>query len=54
MKNRIAIVALISVVFISCGRRGWSCKKRYCTIEKTKTLIENDLYKQNCAVVVGP
>ena len=36
MKKSIVLVAVFSVMFASCGRSGWSCKKRYCEVKKDK------------------
>ena len=36
MKKSIVLVAVVSVMFASCGRSGWSCKKRYCEVKKDK------------------
>ena len=37
MKKGIILVAAVSLLLVSCGGSRWSCKKRYCDVNKTKT-----------------
>lgn len=34
--KKLALIATVSVLLASCGGSGWSCKKRYCDINKTQ------------------
>jgi len=53
MKKSIVLVAVVSVMFASCGRSGWSCKKRYCEVKKDKIEAYKSqiLVEKECAVV---
>ena len=53
MKKSIVLVAVVSVMFASCGRSGWSCKKRYCEVKKDKieTFKNQIILEQECVMV---
>ena len=53
MKKSIVLVAVVSVMFASCGRSGWSCKKRYCEVKKDKieTFKNQIIVEQECVMV---
>ena len=53
MKKSIVLVAVVSVMFASCGRSGWSCKKRYCEVKKDKIeAFKNQiLVEEECTMV---
>lgn len=53
MKKSIVLVAVVSVMFASCGRSGWSCKKRYCEVKKDKIeAFKNQIIvEEECALV---
>lgn len=53
MKKSIVLLAVVSVMFASCGRSGWSCKKRYCEIKKDKieAMKSKLVVKNQCALV---
>ena len=40
------LIVVASVLFVSCSSSGWSCKKRYCNTQPSKTVIEQNDF--NC------
>jgi len=52
MKKSIVLVAVVLVMFASCGRSGWSCKKRYCEVKKDKieTFKNQIMVADECAI----
>ncbi len=52
MKKSIVLVAVVSVMFASCGKSGWSCKKRYCEVKKDRieAFKKEILIEQECVV----
>ncbi len=49
MKKGIILLAAVSLLLASCGGSRWSCKKRYCDANETKSEII--IKKQQTAVV---
>jgi len=55
MKKSIVLVAVVSVMFASCGRSGWSCKKRYCEVKKDKVeAMKSKIIVENKCAIVQP
>jgi len=55
MRTKIlTLIVVTSLLFISCGSSGWSCKKRYCDLQPSKTTVdqnESNQNESNCVVM---
>ncbi|MGB1268152.1 MAG: hypothetical protein ACPG45_00275 [Flavobacteriaceae bacterium] len=53
MKRQIVLIAVLSILLVSCGGSSWSCKKRYCDVDNIKidiTKTKPELLKKTILV----
>jgi len=51
--KKIILTIAIGVIFASCSS-GWSCKKRYCDVQKKEAFKKNTLATKETIVVTKP
>jgi len=51
--KKVILILVVGVVLASCSS-GWSCKKRYCDVQKKEILKKNILAAKESIVVTKP